>query len=100
MNITFSFDLGPDPRGGFEEAFEASDSAASNNDATKYEDGVEEVGGGLAVGCEVTIVDVRKEALPSMLTWCSHQHQLVFFVSGSSFSVDMDASQTRMNGGY
>jgi len=52
LNIRFSFDLDPNPRGEFEEAFEASDSAARDNEATKYEDGVEGVEGGLAVGCE------------------------------------------------
>jgi hypothetical protein len=75
-------DLDPNPQGKFKEAFGASNSAASDNAATKYEDGIEEVEGGLAVGCEATMVDVRKEALPSMLTWCSrrrdHLPQLIW----------------------
>jgi hypothetical protein len=79
LNLGFSFDLDLNPRGEYEEAFEASENAASDYEATKYEDGVK---GDLTLGCEAlerietaTIVEVRKEALASTLTWSSRRNR-------------------------
>ena len=48
----FSFNLGTNPRSEFEDPLEASDSAACDHEATRDEDGVEQVKGDLAVRCE------------------------------------------------
>jgi len=45
-------DLCPNPRSELEDAWEAGDSAARDHEATRDEDGIEEVGGDFAVGCE------------------------------------------------
>ena len=47
-----AIDLCPNPRGEFEDAGEAGNSAARDHEAARDEDSVEEVEGDFAVGCE------------------------------------------------